>query len=358
MPHLAAEQLVERHAGALTFDVPQRDVHAAHGVEQHRTVAPVRAHIARLPDILDLVDVAADEEGLQILLERGFHDQGSLRKRRAAPPDEAGLGGLHLHHDQANAIGRRENRLDIADLDRARPFHCLRVSGCGRAEGRGHSGAQQGRSRCQRRQRSDSITAVHTCLLARRLTPANYNPEPRAADRDPPASAKATARQARVTSNEQPPPLKLRRGKLESRATSNEQRATKRDKPVPAVIRLIPHAVHLAGPPLRMARHRPAAVLHVPRRLDAGARHRGGDHDLQRHPERPPRSLPIPGCGSRRHLSDSRHGQQPAGRAHFLSRARVPRVPGTEPRLRGCDWWDQRRRPADHSRGHRTAGRR
>ena len=62
--HLAAEQLVERQAGALTLDVPQRDVDAAHRIEQDRAVAPVRAHVARLPDVLDLVDVAADQERL------------------------------------------------------------------------------------------------------------------------------------------------------------------------------------------------------------------------------------------------------------------------------------------------------
>ena len=38
---LAAEQLVERQAGALAENVPQRDVDAAHRVEQHRAVAPV-----------------------------------------------------------------------------------------------------------------------------------------------------------------------------------------------------------------------------------------------------------------------------------------------------------------------------
>src|SRR3989442_6116247 len=39
------------------FDVPKGDVHATHGIEQHRPVAPIRAHITRLPDILDFIDV-------------------------------------------------------------------------------------------------------------------------------------------------------------------------------------------------------------------------------------------------------------------------------------------------------------
>src|SRR5207249_9542356 len=43
MPDLAAQQLIERHPGTLGFDVPERNVHAAHRVEQHRPIAPVRA---------------------------------------------------------------------------------------------------------------------------------------------------------------------------------------------------------------------------------------------------------------------------------------------------------------------------
>ena len=79
MTDLAAEQLIERHAGALGLDVPQRDVDAAHRVEQHRPVPPVRADVARLPDVLDLVDVAADEKRLQV-----FARARSGRPARAA----------------------------------------------------------------------------------------------------------------------------------------------------------------------------------------------------------------------------------------------------------------------------------
>src|SRR6185503_13369787 len=50
--NLAAEQLIERHVRAFALDVPQRDVHAAHRVEERWAVAPVRAHIRRLPDVL------------------------------------------------------------------------------------------------------------------------------------------------------------------------------------------------------------------------------------------------------------------------------------------------------------------
>ena len=59
-PALAAQQLIDGHVRPLALDVPERHVHAAHRVEQHRAVPPVRADVGRLPDVLDLVDVAAD----------------------------------------------------------------------------------------------------------------------------------------------------------------------------------------------------------------------------------------------------------------------------------------------------------
>ena len=129
--HLAAEQLIERHAGALALDVPERHVDAAHRVEQHRAVAPVPAHVARLPDVLDLVDVAADQERPQILVDRRFDDERALRERGTAPAHQAGLGGLHLHQHQPDPVGCGEDRLDVADLHRSGPLDRLCVGGRG-----------------------------------------------------------------------------------------------------------------------------------------------------------------------------------------------------------------------------------
>ena len=59
--------------GPLALDVPERHVDAAHRVEQHRAVPPVRADVGRLPDVLDLVGVAADQERLEVLLDGRLH---------------------------------------------------------------------------------------------------------------------------------------------------------------------------------------------------------------------------------------------------------------------------------------------
>ena len=165
VPDLAAEQLIERHPGALALDVPERDVDAAHRVEEHRPVAPVRAHVARLPDVLDLVDVAADEERLEVLVDRRLHDERALRERRAAPADEARLGRLDLHDHEADAVRRRQDRLDVADLDRCRaPDRLFERRRRARREGAG-----QGISRRDERRaaghgdRGECVTTVHRC---------------------------------------------------------------------------------------------------------------------------------------------------------------------------------------------------
>src|SRR5439155_24046306 len=55
---LAAQELIQRHPRPLAPDVPDREVDAAHRVEQDGAVTPVGAHVAGLPDVFDLVHVA------------------------------------------------------------------------------------------------------------------------------------------------------------------------------------------------------------------------------------------------------------------------------------------------------------
>src|SRR5262249_14111614 len=113
---LAPEELVERHPRALALDVPEGDVDAAHRVEEHEPVPPVGADVARLPDVLDLVAIAADPERLQVLLDRGLDREGALGERGAAPAVEPGLARLHPDHHEADAVGRGQDRPDVADL--------------------------------------------------------------------------------------------------------------------------------------------------------------------------------------------------------------------------------------------------
>ena len=112
---LAAEQLIDRHAGLAALDVPQRLVDAADGVVQHRAVAPVGAVVAGLPDVVDAVGGLADQERLQILLDRGIDQVGALREGGAAVAVQAVLVGGDLDDGEPQAGGRGGDHADVLD---------------------------------------------------------------------------------------------------------------------------------------------------------------------------------------------------------------------------------------------------
>src|SRR5439155_21135055 len=66
---LASKKLIDRQAGALAENVPQSHVHAALGVAQHRAVPPIGADEGRLPDVLDLHRVFADQKRLKEMID-------------------------------------------------------------------------------------------------------------------------------------------------------------------------------------------------------------------------------------------------------------------------------------------------
>ena len=84
-------------------------------------VAPVRADVHRLPDVLDLVDAPADQERPQVLVDGRLHHERALGEGRAAPAVQARLIGDHLHDDEADAVGRGEDDLDVLDANRRQP---------------------------------------------------------------------------------------------------------------------------------------------------------------------------------------------------------------------------------------------
>ena len=118
---LAAHKLVHRHAGLAALDVPQRLVHAADGVVQHRPVLPVGAVVAGLPDVLDAVRGLAEQQRLEVLLHGGTHQVGALREGGAAVAVEAVLVGRDLDHREPHAGGRALDHADVLDLGRGIP---------------------------------------------------------------------------------------------------------------------------------------------------------------------------------------------------------------------------------------------
>ena len=91
LARLAPEELVHGHPGLSPLDVPQRHVDAADRVVEDGPVPPVRARVEGLPGVLDAVRGLADEEGLEVAIDRGRHEVGPLRERGAAVAVQAVL---------------------------------------------------------------------------------------------------------------------------------------------------------------------------------------------------------------------------------------------------------------------------
>ena len=138
LAHLAAEELVDGHPRLAALDVPQRHVHAAHGVVEDGAVAPVGAVVHGLPEVVDPVRLPADQEGLEVAVDGGDHQVGALGVGGAAVAVEPVLVRRDLHDHQAEPPGRGGDGPDVGDLRRREPP--LRLLDLG-LRGRGSAGS-------------------------------------------------------------------------------------------------------------------------------------------------------------------------------------------------------------------------
>ena len=130
----AAPELVARKAGGLALDVPERHLHGAYRVVQHRAVAPVAVVHGAVPEVGDGRRVAADRERLHVALDRGLHGPEPLREGATAPAVEAGLVGDDLGDDQRHAGRLHGVGDDVGDAHAATPRRgCSRASLPGRS---------------------------------------------------------------------------------------------------------------------------------------------------------------------------------------------------------------------------------
>jgi len=98
----AAQKLVKRQAGHLGLDVPQRHIDGGDGRHGHRAAPPVGALVEILPDVLDLVGVAADKAGNDVVGEIAGDGQFAAVERGVADAVDA-LVGLDLQGDEVAA---------------------------------------------------------------------------------------------------------------------------------------------------------------------------------------------------------------------------------------------------------------
>ena len=119
---LAAQQLVQRQAGGLGLQVPQRGVDGGDGGHGDRAATPVGTLVQVLPDILDLVRVAADQAGDDVFGQIGRHRQLAAVQGGVADAGQA-LVGLDLQRHEI-AAGRANDHACV------RNFHLgFRVDG-------------------------------------------------------------------------------------------------------------------------------------------------------------------------------------------------------------------------------------
>jgi hypothetical protein len=74
----AAQHVVDRHTGLTALDVPQRLIHAADGINQHWSVAPVGTVVHGLPEVSIRSAGFADHTWLEVLLHREIEQLGAL----------------------------------------------------------------------------------------------------------------------------------------------------------------------------------------------------------------------------------------------------------------------------------------
>ncbi len=138
--HGAAEQLVHRQLECLAFDVPERQIHRAHGVGllTTRRIEPGDVHL--LPDRFDLERILADERA-RALLER------VLRSALANPGDP------HVGLDRADHVALVEEGVEVRRRVDSDPRDLaageLSVNGFGTPEqksGRRSQGLEEGSS--------------------------------------------------------------------------------------------------------------------------------------------------------------------------------------------------------------------
>ena len=116
---LAAQQLIQRHICQFALDVPQSHINTGHCIVDDRAIAPVGVDHHQVPQILDVVGIAADENRLEVILHHALDRQRTLLERSAAHTVNA-LVGQHLDGDQIVPFRICDEAFDICN---DRRFH-------------------------------------------------------------------------------------------------------------------------------------------------------------------------------------------------------------------------------------------
>jgi hypothetical protein len=115
LAHFAACELIDGHAGLAALNVPERLIDTADGIVEDRSVLPVGAVVAGLPDVLDTVCGLTEQEWLEVSFDGRLDEIGALGEGGAAVAVEAVLIGGDLDDGEADAFGRALDDADVLD---------------------------------------------------------------------------------------------------------------------------------------------------------------------------------------------------------------------------------------------------
>jgi hypothetical protein len=88
----AAEQLVDGKTGNLALDIPESDIDGRDGGHGDRATTPVGTLVQVVPEILDAVRGAADQQWADVVAQVGRHSQFTPIERGIPDPGHPGLG--------------------------------------------------------------------------------------------------------------------------------------------------------------------------------------------------------------------------------------------------------------------------
>ena len=112
--HLAAQQLVDRHAQRLALDVVERDVDGGHRRREDALRGEEAAPEEHLPDVLDAERVLPDEDVLEVL-DRADHGQLAPGDARLADAVDAFV-GIDDDEQEVAVSGPHGITFDVGDL--------------------------------------------------------------------------------------------------------------------------------------------------------------------------------------------------------------------------------------------------
>src|SRR6185436_7411364 len=121
----STEQLINWHAGAFAFDVPKSHVEAGKRVVQDGAVAPIGTGVGVLPDVFDVIDVAAARERIEVFLEGIYDREGTLVEGGATESVKARFARFDFDDDEPASLRRSGNGADFFDRDWLRTTICL-----------------------------------------------------------------------------------------------------------------------------------------------------------------------------------------------------------------------------------------